>query len=278
MKPILHIISFLLIFTMASAQNIGINIANPAYRLTVGADAANKGIAQKTGTVEVGFFTSTGAAYLQTWSNHPLHFTTNNSAAQITLTTAGNVGIGISTPAAKLDVAGSLRIRGGNPQPGYVLMATDAIGNAEWKPAPAKQSIVQYISHPAFLPYSSSTDYLTLYPGVSRRTDVNSAVLSSFLAPLQIPVGALIKEIMWVFEDRSELRNITFQLVRDDGGPEPTVISTITSNGSISGIKTLTVPLNFEITEKFHWLRPMVFDWPNDFTILVHGAKITYEL
>jgi hypothetical protein len=45
----------------------------------------------------------------------------------------GNTGIGTSAPTAKLDLNGSLRIRGGNPAAGSVLTSIDANGNAVWK-------------------------------------------------------------------------------------------------------------------------------------------------
>ncbi len=49
----------------------------------------------------------------------------------------GNLGVGISNPSAKLHVSGSLRFDGlGTTNAGYVLTATDALGNAAWQPAP----------------------------------------------------------------------------------------------------------------------------------------------
>jgi hypothetical protein len=48
-----------------------------------------------------------------------------------------NVGIGTNTPATKLDVNGQATIRGGNPQPNYVLTAVDNAGTAVWAQAPS---------------------------------------------------------------------------------------------------------------------------------------------
>lgn len=45
---------------------------------------------------------------------------------------SGNVGIGTSSPAAKLDVNGTIRIAGGNPGPGKVLTSTGSNGTASW--------------------------------------------------------------------------------------------------------------------------------------------------
>ena len=45
----------------------------------------------------------------------------------------GNVGIGTTGPAQKLDINGQIRIRGGNPAAGRVLTATGADGIATWQ-------------------------------------------------------------------------------------------------------------------------------------------------
>jgi len=51
---------------------------------------------------------------------------------------AGLVGVGTTTPLAKLDVAGTFRVLGSpatHPQPGHVLTSTDNQGNTAWLPA-----------------------------------------------------------------------------------------------------------------------------------------------
>lgn len=45
--------------------------------------------------------------------------------------TGGNVGIGTSTPQARLDIAGTIKISGGLPGTGKILIS-DAVGNASW--------------------------------------------------------------------------------------------------------------------------------------------------
>jgi len=260
------------------AQNIGIGVNAPAYPLTVGA-VNSKGIAQKNGAVEIGFYTSSNGAYLQTWSNHSLNFATNNSTAQMTLSTEGNLGIGVSAPTARLDVNGTVRIRGGNPAPGYVLTSTDANGIAEWKPSAASAIKTIFISHPAFLPDRSVRAWTTLYPGVSRRPDNTGSGTYTMMAPISLPVGARIKEITWYFSDWNDTKNMTLSLVRDAGGTA-TNVSQVTSTGSaqVVGGRTLTVNLNYQISEQFHWLEVSVIDWPLDYTLSIHGAKIVYEM
>jgi hypothetical protein len=113
MKKLSVIFPVFLIINIIHAQNVGIGTNTPTYPLTVIGVPGGKGIVQKTGTVEVGFYTSATAAYVQTWSNHPLLFSTSNGSPQMTLNVTG-LGIGIgdgNLPSAKLDVDGNVRIR-----------------------------------------------------------------------------------------------------------------------------------------------------------------------
>ena len=52
--------------------------------------------------------------------------------SRMTITDSGNVGIGTASPAAKLDVAGQIKISGGSPGAGKVL-TSDSNGLATWK-------------------------------------------------------------------------------------------------------------------------------------------------
>ena len=93
----------------AISGSVGIGTTTPAYPLTVMAPSG-KGIVQKDGDVEVGFYTSGGGlAILQTWSNHPLLFATNNGSPAMILGTNGNLGIGT---ASNLNNTHRLRVQG----------------------------------------------------------------------------------------------------------------------------------------------------------------------
>ena len=78
--------------------NVGIGITNPSNLLTVA--ALGQGITQQTpdGSTKVGFYTTGVAGYVQTHTNHPLRFTTNNGSPQMSLTTSGSLGIGNTSP------------------------------------------------------------------------------------------------------------------------------------------------------------------------------------
>ena len=62
---------------------------------------------------KVGIYNSTGDNGIGTINNYPMNFFTNNSGPQVTLTTSGNVGIGTTTPSAKLEVDGDTKLGGG---------------------------------------------------------------------------------------------------------------------------------------------------------------------
>ncbi len=97
-------ISILFFCMNVDAQNVGIGTALPTEKLTVRQNGI--GISQEdgTGVTKVGFYTYSGYAYVQTHTNNDLLFSTNNGSIQMTLTTAGNVGIGNAAPNARLVV------------------------------------------------------------------------------------------------------------------------------------------------------------------------------
>ncbi len=85
--------------------NLGIGTSTPTTKLQV--QTNGYGITQTNGAVTVGSFITSadgGSGWFGTRTNHPLNFFTNDSVAQMTLTTAGNLGIGTNTPTTKLYV------------------------------------------------------------------------------------------------------------------------------------------------------------------------------
>lgn len=118
MKKYFTLTVSIIFFATAKSQNAGIGITTPAYPLTVAPNNNGIGIVQKSGTVEMGFVTSTSTGgWLKTLSNHNLNFTVNHISGNpdpvMIISTNGNIGISTSnTPIAyKLDVNGRMRIR-----------------------------------------------------------------------------------------------------------------------------------------------------------------------
>ncbi|RYU93401.1 C1q-like domain-containing protein [Emticicia agri] len=70
------------------------------------------------GSVGVGTYASAEEGYIQTHTNHPLAFSTNNTGAQLILKTNGYFGIGTDSPQYLLDLTHRARIRTSNQTAG----------------------------------------------------------------------------------------------------------------------------------------------------------------
>ena len=101
------------ILTLRPEGNVGIGTLSPSYPLTVNTVNNTSGLVHTTGTVTVATWAdSARGGFLGTISNHPLAFYTNNGGALVTISTAGNMGVGTTIPAYKLDVSGDINFTG----------------------------------------------------------------------------------------------------------------------------------------------------------------------
>lgn len=106
--------------------NFGVGTTAPTSKLQV--FSGGYGITQTNGAVTVGSFITGaggGSAWFGTRTNHPLNFFTNDSLSQMTLTTDGNFGIGITNPTARLQVFSSFAGTTG-------IFAESSSGRAVW--------------------------------------------------------------------------------------------------------------------------------------------------
>jgi len=130
-----------------ASNNIGIGTASPAEKLQVVGGTRLGGftagdyinIIGTTKAVDVSLSNSGSGGQridfnLAGWSND--YFTFNSGATEIMrLVGNGNVGIGTSSPSAKLEVAGQIQITGGTPGLDKIL-TSNASGLATWETPP----------------------------------------------------------------------------------------------------------------------------------------------
>ncbi len=126
------------IYTTASADGLSIDgTANPGLNLrNAGTIKAFIGMVTANGAWVAGSLINDTVFRAQ---NANIHFTTNGgTSALMTLSSSSNVGIGITSPAQKLDVAGTVQMTGFKlttaPISGYVL-TSDAAGVGTWQAA-----------------------------------------------------------------------------------------------------------------------------------------------
>ena len=136
--------------------NVGIGTPgppyNPRYKLTVRKEGIGISQEDATGTNAVGFVATSSSGWVQTHTVTPLYLAAGNpTSPHMKIETNGNVGIGTAgTPTAKLEVAGQIKITGGNPGSGRVL-TSDAAGQGTWlSPATANTAFHASASGSAF--------------------------------------------------------------------------------------------------------------------------------
>jgi Chaperone of endosialidase len=96
--------------------NVGVGTGIlPPHKFTVQTTTSNHGLAHTDGSATVSSYVDASGGWLGTYSNHPLHFFTNNGNQQVTLLQNGNLGIGTTNPLTRLHInkdAEALRISG----------------------------------------------------------------------------------------------------------------------------------------------------------------------
>jgi len=217
-----------------NAQNVGIGTTKPLTPLHIKANA--EALRIQGFSPWIGFTDNTadsvtydGFVYFPDTSlvlgsragtNMPVILAPNN-AAVLYVTSASNVGIGTPTPTQALDVNGSVRIRGGNPAAGSVLVSTDANGDASWQTNTGGNGILVdtmtvkpaswiWNSQYSFETSSGSyTEYFTRYVEIPITQLTNAFLTGGGSVQVYLNPNPLANTLMWtplpyIFTDGSE--------------------------------------------------------------------------
>jgi hypothetical protein len=152
---------------VAHAQNVGIGTTTPADKLSVQTTTQSFGVTHTDGTITVGTFVGGNYGWLGTKSNHSLAFFTNSGAAQMVLSTNGNVGIGTGTPVNQLQL-GDIGGYAGN------AIAYGNSGQATGLSQTGSASIFGSTTHIALMPGNGVG-----YVGINTTTPANNLQIGS---------------------------------------------------------------------------------------------------
>ena len=124
----------------SNGTNVGIGTTTPTTQLDImGTTESRSRFRYGTETTGLTIGNWANEAYIYNELNTDLVFGTNN-LTRVRIKNDGNVGIGTDTPAAKLDVAGTVKISDGSQGAGKVL-TSDANGLATWVTPAAAPSL-----------------------------------------------------------------------------------------------------------------------------------------
>ncbi|MGK6341165.1 hypothetical protein ACMGDK_02935 [Chryseobacterium sp. DT-3] len=123
----------------AALHRVGLGTTTPDTKLTISTPDNSFGLNHTNGTVNLKTYIGAGAGYVGTTTPNNLNLMADNGV-RMTITPAGNVGIGTTNPTNKLHLesstSGALKIADGTQGTDKVL-TSDANGVATWKVLPA---------------------------------------------------------------------------------------------------------------------------------------------
>ncbi|NOS91569.1 MAG: hypothetical protein HOP30_06580, partial [Cyclobacteriaceae bacterium] len=173
--------------TITPIAGSALDVTNSSSQVTAyirSSSAAMRFVNFGSNFIQSGLNTSSG-------SQADLHFTDMNASNYwMTIKTGGNIGIGTQTPAAKLDIAGNIKITDGTEGLGKVL-TSDATGLATWQNASSGWGLTgNAATNPAtqFIGTSDAQDLIFKTNGVERLR-INQTAGSNAVVATAIPAS-----------------------------------------------------------------------------------------
>lgn len=272
------------------------------------------GFEHTDGTVRFGTYVNneSGSEYLggwlQTFTNHPLVFSTSDGDPQLYLNPegyiilnpsdgkTGNVGIGLprlTVPAEKLTVQGGIRssVLAGI---GSRSVSADANGTL----TTAAQTYTVAVPPQAFQrAYNSGGGTFAAFGPYGDCYIVGSNINEELVAPVIVPAGAIITQVQAFFTDNDATNNLKFEisystftdtangtvvsLFQNTNNPQPYTVTTLTS-GTLSEnvVNDKTYRIRVFATNSAGAYGTGVWNYTGGVTnhLSVKGVKITYTL
>ncbi|MDH5032107.1 MULTISPECIES: hypothetical protein [Chryseobacterium] len=123
--------------TITPAGDVGIGTVTPDTKLTISTGDNSFGLNHTNGTVNLKTYIGGGAGYLGTTTSNNLNLMSNNNT-KMTITPAGNVGVGVNTP----DNSALLDLNAANKGLLLPRVSLSSTSDASTVPAPAKGLMV----------------------------------------------------------------------------------------------------------------------------------------
>jgi hypothetical protein len=171
----------------------------------------------------------------------------------------GNVGIGVSTPAARLDVGGAVRADAFSFAP--PVSRTQSIPGAAFRPSGS--------SLPAIVEGAISGTYLA--------ATIDSGAM---IAPLQLPDGANLQPITPCLPDNSASSSLVFRPYRrpnDQFGSSAVATSPSTTTGTTIQAVSMSPGPVIESTANSYYMLVESGDWAGPSTS-VYGGRVEYAI
>lgn len=207
---------------------------------------------------------SGGMVYNNTADLNGLQLRTGGNQTRVTVTSAGDVGIGTMAPGARLHVAGNAEIDG-----------TITI------PVTTRYLAVSPLS---FVNSLVSIDTPTYFTGTQGPEVLGGTTQFTWSAPVQLPDGATVTEFRITSDDTAIDANLSMSLRRCPiGGGSQALLANLTQNNSsgtplTSTDTTISVPV-IDNSQFMYWVQA---DWPGSSVtnayVEVFGARIKYTI